>query len=113
MDAAAARAASEAAAQRLYMLDAVLEQDEAAAASARQELADTRQYLTSRVEEEKKLANICAGLALKCQARQQALDQADAEEQRLNRSLDAAGSGSQCCRSWKRIWTATSSRSKA
>ena len=88
--AAAAKAAAEAAAQRLEALAEGLEQDEAAAAAARQDLEDTGRYLASLAGEEKKLSNICAGLALKCQARQQALDQADAEEQRLTRALDAA-----------------------
>ena len=90
VEAAAAEAAAEAAAQRLEALDTGLEQDEAAAAAARQDREDTRRYLASLAQEEQKLANICAGLTLKCQARQQALDQADAEEQRLSRALDAA-----------------------
>ncbi len=88
--AAAAEAAASAARERLP----ALRESAAAGAAQRTELeetlADTEKYLTLLAENEKRLANIRAGLELKLQTRKNHLAQADEAEQKLSRALDGA-----------------------
>ena len=87
---AAAEAASETARQRLPDLEQAAETLAVQRDDAKQDLADTIQYQTMLEQNEKKLANIRAGLELKLKNRRAALDEADTAEQRLGRELDAA-----------------------
>ena len=87
---AAAEAAAETAQSRLPALEQDAEALEAQRDDAKADLDDTRKYQTMLAENEKQLANIRAGLELKLKNRKNALDEADAAEQKLGRELDAA-----------------------
>ena len=87
---AAAEAAGETARQRLPALEQSLQDSTARRDETKQELADTMQYLRTLAENEKQLANVRSGLELKLRTRKAALDEADRDEQRLGRELDAA-----------------------
>ena len=87
---AAAEAAAETAQSRLPALEQDAEALEAQRDDARADLEDTRKYQAMLAENEKQLANIRAGVELKLKNRKNALDEADAAEQKLGRELDAA-----------------------
>ena len=87
---AAAEAAAETAQSRLPALEQDAEALEAQRDDAKADLDDTRKYQAVLAENEKQLANIRAGLELKLKNRKNALDEADAAEQKLGRELDAA-----------------------
>ncbi len=86
---AAAEAAEETARQRLPALEQAAETLAVQRDDAKQDLADTIKYRRMLEENEKQLANVRAGLELKLKGRA-ALDEADRDEQRLGRELDAA-----------------------
>ena len=86
---AAAGAAEESARQRLPALEQSVQQTTAQREEAKQDLEDTIRYREALAANEKQLANIRSGLELKQKNRNAALDEADAEEQRLSRQLDA------------------------
>ena len=87
---AAAEAAEETARQRLPALEQAVQEDTDQWETARQDLTDTIRYREMLTENEKQLANVRSGLALKLKNRKAALDEADTAEQRLGRELDAA-----------------------
>ena len=88
--AAGAESAREAAQTRLTAAQA----EQAAAAKAEQDLraeqADTAAFLQDAQARVQRLENIKAGLSLKLAGRRQALEEADAAEQKLSRDLEAA-----------------------
>ncbi len=88
---AAARAASESARQRLPDVCSAVETEKEHLTELEQNRRDTDQYLAMLDENEKSLANVCAGLELKLAGRRKALDEADRAEQQLTREMDAAG----------------------
>ena len=87
---AAAEAAEETARQRLPALEQAVQEGTDQWETARQDLTDTIRYREMLTENEKQLANVRSGLALKLKNRKAALDEADTAEQRLGRELDAA-----------------------
>ena len=87
---AAAEAAGETARQRLPALEQSVQESTAQRDEAKQDLDDTIKYRRMLEENEKQLANVRSGVELKLKGRKAALDDADRDEQRLGRELDAA-----------------------
>ena len=87
---AAAEAAGQSAQERLPALEQAVAELNAQYDETKKDLEDTIQYQKVLADNEKQLSNIRSGLELKLKHRRAALEEADAEEQKLGRELDAS-----------------------
>lgn len=87
---AAAEAAGQSAQERLPALEQAVAELNTQYDETKKDLEDTIQYQKVLADNEKQLSNIRSGLELKLKHRRAALEEADAEEQKLGRELDAS-----------------------
>ena len=87
---AAAEAAGQSAQERLPALEQAVTELNTQYDETKKDLEDTIQYQKVLADNEKQLSNIRSGLELKLKHRRAALGEADAEEQKLGRELDAS-----------------------